>query len=160
MQTTNDNLNSRTTDREWRFLGEYPLNELMIEMDNRDRTSALFQTIRDMGINPEYLSNIESKLIGFAKEAMAHLNQGGPESPVYIRLFYQKKTIEDVNSAKSSSQFNAELTIGPKQIIHQSDTGINGGWGYFLIERGGGFPSGSSVSTCNWIDLYLYQEGE
>ena len=162
MQTANDNPNSRTTDLEWRFLGEYHLNELMVEMDNPDRTntSMLFQTIRDIGVHPELLSNIKSKLIGFAKEAMKHLNLGKSESRVFICLFYQKKTIEDVNSTKSSSQFTTEQTSEPLHIIHHSDVEANGGWGYFLIERGGSFPTSSSVSRCYWIDLYLYREGE
>jgi hypothetical protein len=162
MQTTTNNANSRTTIPEWYFLGEYPLNELMIEMDNRDKpnTSRLEQTIRDMGIHPEFLSSIESKLIRFAKEAVAHLKQGSSEPPVYIRLFYQKKMIEGGNSTKSSSQFTAKHTSESSHIIHQSDTKTIGGWGYFLIQRGGDFPIGSSVSSCNWIDLYFYKEGE
>jgi hypothetical protein len=161
MQTTTDNLYSKTADPEWRFLGEYPLNELMTEMDNRDRTNAslLFQTIRDMGIHEELLSNIESKLIRFAKEAIAHLNQGRLESPVYIRLFCQKKTVEDVNSAKSASQFNAELSIEPNQIIHQPDAGINGGWGCFLIKRGVTESEDASPRSQYFVDLYLYREG-
>ena len=161
MQTTNDNPNSRTNDPEWRVLGEYPLNKFMIELDkwNRTNTSLLFQTIRDMGIQPEFLSNIECKLIGFAKEAMAHLNQGRSESPVYIRLFFQKKTIEDVNSTKSSNQFTAEQTSEPSHIIHQSDAETIGGWGFFLVERDGNYQPGSSRRTYNWVDLYLYKEG-
>ena len=161
MQTTNDNPNSRITDPEWRFLGEYPLNELMVEMDNRDRTntSLLFQTIRAMGIHPELLSNIESKLMRFVKEGGAQLNKGRYQAPAFIRLFCQKKTEEDVNSAKSSSQFNAELTIEPNQIIHQPDAGINGGWGCFLIKRGGNDSEDASPSSHYFIDLYLYREG-
>jgi hypothetical protein len=161
MQTSNDTLNSRSTDPEWCFLGEHPLNELMVETDNRDRTNTrlLFQTIRDLGIPPECLNNIERTLTGFAKEAMARLNQGRLESPVYIRLFCQKKTVEDVNSAKSASQFNAELTIEPNQIIHQPDAGINGGWGCFLIKRGRNDSEDASPSSHYFVDLYLYREG-
>ena len=136
MKSTNDNPNSRTTDPEWRFLGEYPLNELMVEMDNRERTntSMLFQTIRAMGIHPELFSNIESKLMRFVNEGGVHQNIGRYQTPVFIRLFCQKKTLEDINSAKSSSQFNAELTRATNQIFHQPDAGINEGWGCFLIK--------------------------
>jgi len=161
MERSNDNLNSRTTDPEWSFLGEYPLNELMVEMDNRDRTntSTLFQSIRAMGIHPELLSNIASKLMGFVKEAVAQLNKGSYQAPAFIRLFCQKKTMEDINSAKSSNQFNAELTIEPNQIIHQPDAGITGGWGCFLIKRGGNDSEDASPSSHYFVDLYLYREG-
>ena len=161
MERSNDNLNSRTTDPEWSFLGEYPLNELMVEMDNRDRTntSTLFQSIRAMGIHPELLSNIASKLMGFVKEAVAQLNKGSYQAPAFIRLFCQKKTMEDINSAKSSNQFNAELTIEPNQIIHQPDAGINGGWGCFLIKRGCNDSEDTSPSSHYFVDLYLYREG-
>jgi hypothetical protein len=159
MQTTNGHLNSRTTDREWHFLGEYPPNELMIEMDIQDQTSALFQTIRNMGLHPEHLSNLASNLIEFAKEAMEHLNQEGSESPVYIRLFCQKTTMEEINSAKSSSQFTEEQTSEPSHIIRHFGAGIDGGWGYFLIKRGGNESEDAYPRSQYFIDLYLYREG-
>lgn len=161
MQTTNDSLKSKTTDPEWCFLGEFPLNELMVEMDNRDRTYSglLFQTIRDMGLHPELLSKIECKVIGFVKEAVAQLNKRRSEKPTFIRLFCQKKTIEDVNSTKPSSQFSVELTPEASQIIRQSDVGINGGWGYFLIERTGDSLVETEERFNYFVDLFLYKEG-
>jgi len=161
MQTTNDNPNSRTTDPEWRFLGEYPLNELLVKMDDRDKTntSLLFQTIRAVGLHPELISNIESKLMRFVKEGGTQLDNGRYQAPAFIRLFCQKKTMEEINSAKSSSQCNAELIIEPSQIIHQSDAGVNGGWGCFLIKRGGNDDENASPSSHYFIDLYLYREG-
>lgn len=161
MKTTIDNPYSKTTDPEWRFLGEYPLNELMKEMDNQEwtNTSLLFRTISAMGIHPELLSNIESELMRFVKEGGAQLNKGRYQAPAYVRLFCQKKTMEGINSAKSSSQLNAELTSIPNQIIHQTDAGINGGWGCFLIKRGGNDSEDASPSSNYFVDLYLYREG-
>jgi hypothetical protein len=44
-------------------------------------------------------------------------------------------------------------------IKNQSSTIINGGWGYFIIERSGDH-AGSPERSCQLIDLYLYKEGE
>jgi len=162
MQNPKDNQNSRPNDPVWHLLAEYPLSEFILDQDTGDEPTAglLFQTMRELGIPPEYLENIEMTLTGFAKEAMAHFNQDRLDSPVYIRVFCQKKTIAEVNSVRTSSHLNAEPTTEPTQINRHSDTKMNGGWGYFLIERGGVFTPGSSVSTYNLIDLHLYKEGE
>ena len=58
------------------------------------------------------------------------------------------------------SQFDSQQLIEPAQVIDHVDAEITGAWGYFLIERGGGFSPGSSTGTYNLIDLYLYKEGE
>jgi hypothetical protein len=53
-----------------------------------------------------------------------------------------------------------EQSEEPATIIHHPKTEMNGGWGYFLIERSGGFVPHSSVVIKNLVDLYLYKEGE
>jgi hypothetical protein len=162
MQNPKDDQNSRYDDPLWCFLAEYSLSEFVADEDTEDELTAglLSHATQDIGMPLELIQSIERTLIGFAKEAMAHFNQDSLDSPVYIRLFCQKKPIEDINSAKTSSHFNAESNAESTQINRRSDTKMNGGWGYFLIERSGVSPAGSSMSTYHLVDLYLYKEGE
>ncbi len=152
---------SRFNEPAWNFLAKYPLRELLVDMDLRNKCEdgLLYRTVRDLGIRPELLDIIERKLIWFATEAPARLNQRRFESPTYIRIFCQNRTVEDIKIVNSASRDKAERNIESAQIIHHSDPELNGGWGYFLVERGGSIPPDSSVSNCNWIELYLYKEG-
>jgi len=162
MQTSNDDNNSIFNDPEWYFLAEFTLSELMVDVDQRGEPTVglIHQTIRGLGITPECLDNIERALTRFAKKAMADLDRGRSELPVYIRSFCQKKTVEDVNLPKSSSQFTEQQRVDPIKIIHHSEGDLNGGWGYFLVERRGGLAPNSTGSTYSLVDLYLYKEGE
>lgn len=162
MPVTHDNHNSNLTDPEWYFLGEYPLKGLGVDGEIRDRPEdgILIETIRDLGIGAELVDNIERKLIEFISGAMAQLNQLRFETPTTIRVFCQKKMGEDENSMKSLSLIKEKQTLRFSTNIHQPVPAVNGGWGYFLVERNGGFAPNSTVSTFNLVDLYLYKEGE
>ena len=130
MQTANDNQKSGSEDGAWCFLAEFSLGEIRADPDFEDEAAdgLLFQTIQDLGVPPESLKKIKGTLNEFVKQAMAHFNAGKLKTPVYIRLFCQKKAKMD------------------------------GGWGYFLIERGPGCPVGFAASTHHMVDLYLYKE--
>jgi hypothetical protein len=67
--------------------------------------------------------------------------------------------IDDANSVKTSSLYNEEQAMEHAPIKYHSSTIMNGGWGYFIIERSGD-DAGSSESARPFIDLYLYKEGE
>ena len=162
MQNPTENEISKYNDLVWCFLAEYSLNKFVVDENiaGQSTTGLLFQVTQDLGIPLEVLKSIERYLIGFAKEAMVHFNQDRLDSPLSIRLFCQKKTIEELKSAKTSSYFIAEPPAELPQVNHYSETKIEGGWGYFLIERGSDFNPASSESTSNQIDLYLYMEGK
>ena len=162
MQISNANHDLRSDDPVWYFLSEFSLSEFMSDYDRRNELTAGFltQTVRGLGISPECVENIEMKLTGFTKDALAHFKQGRLESPGRIRVFCQKKAIDDANSTKTSGPYNTEQAMEHAQIIHHSGTKMNGGWGYFLIERGGNVSAGSCVSSWNSVDVYLYKEGE
>lgn len=68
--------------------------------------------------------------------------------------------IEDANSSKPSSPYHTEQRKRPEQVFPASGVNTMGGWGYFMIERGGDFPTVSSVIPHSDIDLYLYREVE
>jgi hypothetical protein len=162
MQTSNADQSIRPDDPVWYFLAEYSLSEFTADLNVGEKLMAgsLFQTVRELGIPPEYVENIEMMLTGFAKEALVHFKQGGLELPGRIRIFCQKKMIDNANSAKTSRPYDTEQTLEHAQFVHHPGTKINGGWGYFLIERGGDVSTGSSASSWNSVDLYLYKEGE
>ena len=161
MQTSNANKSGSSNNPVWQFLAEYSLSEFMPEEETGDAltTGFLCQTIRDLGIPPECLNKIKRTLIEFVQQARVHFNQGSLEFPGRIRVFCQKKMIDDANSVKTSSLCNEEQAIKHAPIKVHSSTIMNGGWGYFIIERSGD-DAGSSESARPLIDLYLYQEGE
>jgi hypothetical protein len=153
---------SRSIDPVWHFLAEYSLNELLVNEKRGDElaVSLSFQTIQELGIPLECLKNIEYALTGFVKESLAHFDQGRSNFTIYIRIYCIKKTIEAVNSPKISRSSHTEQTMEVTQIVRYSDAKINEGWGFFLIERGAGFLASPSGSSCHFIDLYLYKEGD
>ncbi len=146
----------------WDFLAEFPLNELLIDMDLRNSAEAglLFQTVKGLGVRAELLDIIEGKLTVFASRAVAQLNQRRFKALTIVRLFCQKQAIADENLQKPAIRFKPEPGPNPSQVIHCSAPEINGGWGYFLVERGGSSQPESMPGTNNWIDLYLYKEGK
>lgn len=162
MYTSNGKHNSNFIDPTWCFLAEYKLSELMVDdtLSEEHIARLLFQIIWELGIPGEHIINIERTWSGFVREAIAHLDQSGSGAPVYIRLFCQKKALNKALSVKHHSQFSVDKAVESTKMIHHFDPEIYGGWGYFLIERSGGFAPGSSTSTYNLVDLYLYKEGK
>jgi len=163
MQTSNTNQIFWPNDPVWVLLGELPLRDFLSDHDRRDGPMAgyLFQTVRELGMSPECMKSIARTLAGFAKEAFAHHKQGRPEIPGRIRIFCQKKIIDDVNPGHSTSRsYHAGKVMEHAQMILDSGMKMNGGWGYFLIERGGNVSTESSASSWNSVDLYLYKEGD
>jgi hypothetical protein len=162
MKTSNANKHRGSIDPAWQFIAEFPLNELLSDHDKGGELTAglLFKMMLEMGIPLEYLEDIEMTLTGFAKEALVHFKRGGLELPERIRVFCQKKIIDNAYSAKTSRPYDTEQVLEHAQFVYPTDTKINGGWGYFLIERGGNVSTGTSASSWNSVDLYLYKEGE
>ncbi len=68
MNTSRHHHDSSITDSTWDFLAEFPLNELLIDMDIRDSAEAgsLYQAVKGMGVRAELLDIIEGKLTVFA----------------------------------------------------------------------------------------------
>jgi len=162
MQTSNAKQNFRSDDPVWVLLAELSLRDFLSDYDRRDGPTAglLIQTARELGMLPECTENIAGTQAGFAKEAVVHDKQGRLEFHGRIRIFCQNKIIDDANSEKTSRPYHTEQGKKQKQIFPDSGANTVGGWGYFSIERGGNVPTGSSLSSGNSIDLYLYKEGE
>jgi hypothetical protein len=71
-----------------------------------------------------------------------------------------EKNIDDANSAKTPRPYHTQQVKKQKQIFYDSGANTIGGWGYFMIERGEDLPPDSSAIPHDYIDLYLYREGE
>ncbi len=162
MKTSRQHHDLSINDPAWDFLAEFPLNELLVDMDLRDSAEAglLYQTVKGLGVRVELLDIIEGKLTVFAARAVAQLNQRRFKASTFVRLFCQKQAIADENLPKPAIQFKPEAGPNPSRIIIRSAPEINGGWGYFLVERGGSSQPETMAATNNWIDLYLYKEGK
>ncbi len=151
----------RSEDPLWYFLAEFSLSGFMSRQDRRDDLTAelLFEAVRELDIPPECVEDIEMTLAAFAQEALVPFKQGRMESPERIRIFCQRKWMSDANSAKTSMPHHAQRVMEGASAITYPGTKMNGGWGYFLIERGVDLSGGSSACSWNSIDLYLYKEG-
>ncbi len=157
----NDIKNTISNDHEWYFLAKFPLNELLVDMDMRDKPESglLFQAIRNLSIQPELIDIIETKLAGFAAQAPAKMIQRRFESPTVVRIFYRgnMEMAENVNT--SASTCAGGLETASQRVIHQPDPGTKSGWGYFLVERDGLVQPAIVGRGLNRIDLFLYKEG-
>jgi hypothetical protein len=161
MQTSGAKQNFRSDDPAWVLLVELSLRDFLSDHDWRNGRTAgfLFQTVQELGMSPEYIENIAGTLADFAKEAFVRTKQGRLESPEWIRIFCQKRIIDDANSAKNSRTYPIEQDKKQKQIFPDSRAKTIGGWGYFIIERGEDLRSDPSAISKSYIDLYLYKEG-
>ena len=134
MHTSNVSQESRSKDLVWYLLGEYSLSKFLSDAEEGDKITAglLSQTVRELRIPIERVENIERALRSSAGEALAHTKQGRVELPGRIRIFCEKKMIDEE---------------------------MRGGWGYFIVERSGG-QADSLSRPYSIVDLYLYKEGE
>lgn len=125
----------------WALITQYLLSE-----DTRDEdidvelmAGTLFQTMRALGLPPDSLRKFGENVIGIARQARKHIFGGRPNLPVYIRLFCQKTCLVGLPDVEKPT---------------------HGGWGYYIIERGGDFPSDFRYNYPRVVELYLYKEGD
>lgn len=132
MEIINAGQNLPSDDSAWYVLADFPLSEFLADQDRSadSTTGVLFQTVRALGMPPERVEDIAMMLVAFATQALEHFKQGKIETPGRVRVFCQRKLI------------------------------TNGGWGFFLIERRETSSAGSAERLWNFVDLYLYEEGE
>ena len=162
MQTSNAKEDFGSSDPIWVLLAELSFRDFLSDQDRKDGLIAglMFQTMREFGLPPESMETITRMLAGFAQEALAHQKQERREFPGGIRIFCQKKIIEDANVASASGPDRIEQGKKQKLSFPDREASKIGGWGYFMIERGEDVPPYSSGISQNSIDLYLYKEGD
>ena len=158
MQTSNAKPNLSPDDPEWLLLAELSIRDFLSDHDRRDEPTAgyLFQTVRELGIPHECVHNIAMLVTEFTKESPVYDQQEGLEFPARIRIFCQKKIIDDANAARTTSRpDHTEQAMEHSPMILDFGTKMNGGWGCFLLKRG----SNVSDDSDHFVDLYLYREG-
>ncbi len=160
MTDTDTNPRIGYDDPAWYFLAELSPGE--ISADHRDELmhGLWVQTLRELGMPFECVENIHRTLAGLARDAGGYFKQESMEVPGTIRLFCQKKMIDDANSTKIRRPCATGLAGEQIKMIEHSTAKMNGGWGYFVIERGGNGLAGSPAHSWKAVDLYLYKEGE
>ena len=133
MQTSNTNRGLRSKDLTWYLLGEYPLSNILsgAEIDDRITAPILSQMGGTIENQNESIERNTIKLSSLAKEAMEKYTLGRVEAPGRIRIYCQKKMIEE---------------------------GVNGGWGYFVIERSSDTETNTGIKPGPYVDLYIYKE--
>jgi hypothetical protein len=164
MRISNVNQNFTPDNLVWYFLAEFSLSKFLSNPYRGDELTVglLFQTMQKLDMPLECVENIAMLVTEFAKESPVHCKQEGLEFPARIRIFCQKKIIDAANAARATSRpYHTEQAMEHSPLLLDVGTKMNGGWGCFLIERGGDDSStGLSVGSLNSVDLYLYKEGE
>jgi hypothetical protein len=162
METSIANQNFSSDDPLWYLLAEFSLSEFLSDDDRRDdrMVGLLFQAVQELGMPSQFMENIVDMLVGLAKETWVHAKQWKLESPEQIRIFCQKKILDNAKPRKTLNPYPIEHREKQKEIIPDSEANTIGGWGYFMIERGKDLLPNSSAVPRNRMDLYLYKEGE
>jgi hypothetical protein len=162
MQISNDKQDFRSDNPVWVLLAELLFSDFLSDHDRRDEPTVglLFQTVQKLGMPLECMENIAMLVTEFTKESPVYYKQEGPEFPPRIRIFCQKKILDDANAARATSQpDHTEQAMEHSPMILDFGTKMNGGWGCFLIERGCNVSDDASLRSHHLVDLYLYREG-
>ena len=162
MEISNANQDSGSENPVWVLLAELSLRDFLSEQDREDgsTTEFLLQTVREWGMPLECVENIAVLVTEFAKESRLHSAQEGLEFPASVRIFCQKEIIDEVNAARPTSRaYPAEPALEHSAMISDFGTKMNGGWGCFLIKRGGNVSNDASPRLHHLVDVYLYREG-
>lgn len=162
MQTSGAKQNFKSGDPVWILLAELSLGDFLSDHGRRDSPTAgfLFQMVQELGMPLECVEDIAMLVTEFAKESPAHYKQDGLEFPGRIRIFCQKKIVDDANVGRTTLQaYHTEQAREHSPMILDFGTKMNGGWGCFLIKRGGDISDDASLGSHHLVDLYLYREG-
>jgi hypothetical protein len=147
---------------EWVLFREYILSGQINDEEMRGDLieGSLLQTILDLDMPLECLNNINRTLADFIKKTRGQSLSGKPAFLAHIRLFYQRWSTEGKTSIQGPEAPEIKQAVDLTQALDTSHLNTNGGWGYFLIERGADFTAGSKTYPRDCIDLYLYKEGQ
>ena len=162
MKTSNAKQNFSSDDPVWVLLADLSFRDFLSDPERGGEPTAgyLLQTMRELGMPLECVENIAMLVTEFARELPVRYQHEGLEFPGRIRIFCQKKIIDDTNAAHATSRpYPTEQAMEHSPMILDFGTKMNGGWGSFLIKRGGNVSYDASLSAYYSVDLYLYREG-
>lgn len=162
MDTSNAKQNFRANDPLWVLLAEFSLCDFLSDHSRKDQPTAglLFQMVREVSMPLECVEKIARLVTEFAKESPMRSKQEGLEFPARIRIFSQKKILDDANVLRTTSRpHHSEPVVEHLPMPLDFGTKMDGGWGCFLIKRGSSVSGDASLSSHYFVDLYLYREG-
>lgn len=141
MQTLNGNQNIPIDDPTWYPIAELSLDEVVLNQEKIVEFTAepLIQTIRELSLPVEYIKRIEGTITEAIRGVNSSLNYCEQGPSVCIYLYFKKKLMDSVQ---------------------QTGDQMNGGWGYYLIERNRDLLNGCCEQLCRVVEVYLYNEGE
>ncbi len=141
-QAPNVNFNSTADVAAWYLLAEFSLKEFLSDRSRSDGSMAGFLSLphQELDTLPEWVASVEAMLARFAKEAWGHFEQDGR-----VRVFCQRKIIDDGCLKRA-------------QAILDPDKKMNGGWGYYAIEKGRDSTDAACKESCPIIEIYVYRE--
>jgi hypothetical protein len=136
------------------------LSEFLSDLDQRDAlaTGLLLQAVRCLAMPPACVEQIEQTLVEFVKEDWERRKPAKQGLPGQMRVFCQRKIIDVENAGRTALQ--PHLTGQATEQAPMFGKKLNGGWGFFLIERGGSLSPGFAARLGHSVDVYLYKEGE
>ncbi len=134
----------------WYLLADFSLREFSPERARGNGWMAGFLSLplQELDPSPDFLANLEAMLARFANEVWGDLEQGGR-----VRVFCQRKIIDDVYLERAAPQLDPAA-----QAIRDSAKKMNGGWGYYAIEKGSDSDRAACQESCHIIEIYVYRE--
>jgi len=113
-------------------LGKDALDE---DLETMLSSGLVIQTMKELGLPPECLKRI----IRTIRETSRNILQRVPNALVHIRLFCQRNTAA---------------------FLSRPEKRMEGGWGFFVVQRGRDHPSVIRNEPYPIIELYIYREGK
>jgi hypothetical protein len=139
MHTENNDSHHKNDDPEWSLIAEYSLSDGIAYEDTGAElwSGSLIKTMRVLGLSPETLNKIRGTIAWAARKAIRENIACNPNSPASFRLFCERKIMNSASHAKDH---------------------VNGGWGFYVIERDRDDPNPSYQEGQRVVELYLYRE--
>lgn len=140
MQAENGNPEVNRDDPTWHFIADFSLNEVTFAefMATELTTGSLFQAMREQNIPVECIERIKGTISEIVKGVRSSFRHRLPDLPVRFCLFSNKTA---------------------KARVRDSGDQMNGGWGYYVIERGRDFLNATCQECPRVVELYIYEEG-
>ena len=134
MQTANTNRGQRSKDLTWYLVGEFPLCSFISDatIDDKIKAAMCSQMGGNIENQKESIERVSIKLSALAKEVVENFTPGRAEAAGRMRIYCQMKMIEE---------------------------SVNGGWGYFVIERSSEAVTCAGREPDHAVDVYFYKEG-
>jgi len=141
MLTAKENLHHENDDPLWYLIAEYSLSDRILNeyMGAELTVGSLIQAIQVLCLSPETLNKIGGIIAWVARKVISDKNVGCSNLPASIHLFCERNIMN--------------------RTSHGEDP-VNGGWGFYVIERGRDGPNPSSQERQRVVELYLYREGK